>query len=237
VIERIGSVVGQDSLDWLGVPLCTPKGTIGALVVQSYSGDVRYTKQDMALLQFVSTQVAAAIERKQVETRLQYIARHDPLTDLPNRELFHDRLQTALSKARRDEERVSLLYIDLDKFKQVNDTFGHVTGDLLLREVAYRIRQCVRESDTVGRVGGDEFVVLLNTIKAPEHAAIVAEKIRIALNLPYALSGHTVRISASIGVAVYPEHGAENKHLIRQADGAMYGAKKQGGNRFLMAAM
>lgn len=236
-LARTGDAVGTGSLDWLGVPLSTPKGVIGALVVQSYSGEVRYTERDKALLQFVSTQVASAIERKQTETRLQYIARHDQLTDLPNRELFHDRLDVALAKARRDCDRLALLYIDLDRFKQVNDTFGHAVGDLLLHDVAACIRGCVRESDTVGRVGGDEFVVLLNTIKLHAHASAIAEKIRAALDQPFEVAGLSLRISASIGIAFHPEHGDENRQLVRQADSAMYVAKRRGGNRFQMAPL
>jgi diguanylate cyclase (GGDEF)-like protein/PAS domain S-box-containing protein len=233
--ERVGPAVGRTSLDWLGVPLCAQKGTIGALVVQSYSGEVRYTEKDKVLLQFVSTQVAAAIERKQTETWLQYVAQHDALTGLPNRALFDDRLHTALAQARRDGTRLSLLYIDLDKFKQVNDTCGHAVGDLLLRDVAQRIRSCLREVDTVGRIGGDEFVVLLGGIGQLEHAGAVAEKIRLALARPFELAGQRLQISSSIGVAVYPEHGDEKMQLMRHADGTMYGAKKQGGNRILMA--
>jgi diguanylate cyclase (GGDEF)-like protein/PAS domain S-box-containing protein len=234
--EHVDTIVGKDSLDWLGVPLNSSKGIIGALVVQSYSGEVRYTEQDKSLLQFVSNQIAAAIVRKQNETWLQYIAHHDPLTDLPNRELFHDRLQTALSRARRNKERLAVLYIDLDGFKQVNDGYGHAVGDLLLQEVAQRIRRCLRESDTVGRIGGDEFVVLLNNITLPEHGAVVAEKIRAILERPFELAGQRLHISSSIGVAVCPEHGDDNKQLIRHADEAMYAAKKNGGNRLLMAS-
>lgn len=235
--ERVGPIVGRDSLDWLGVPLGTQRGVIGALVVQSYSGDVHYTEQDKALLQFVSTQVAAAIERKQTETWLQYIARHDQLTTLPNRELFHARLRTALLEARRDQRRSSVLYIDLDRFKLVNDSFGHDIGDLLLREVAERISHCVRESDTVGRIGGDEFVVLLNSIIQPEHAAAVAEKIRTSFDQPFELGGHRLHVTSSIGIAVYPEHGDGDKQLMRRADDAMYCAKRQGGNQSTMAVV
>jgi diguanylate cyclase (GGDEF)-like protein/PAS domain S-box-containing protein len=234
--EHIDTIIGKDSLDWLGVPLNSSKGIIGALVVQSYSGEVRYTEQDKSLLQFVSNQIASAIVRKQNEAWLQYIAHHDPLTDLPNRELFHDRLQTALARARRNKERLAVLYIDLDGFKEVNDGHGHAVGDLLLQEVAQRIRRCLRESDTVGRIGGDEFVVLLNNITLPEHGAVVAEKIRAVLDRPFELGGKRLHISSSIGVAAYPEHGDDNKQLIRHADEAMYVAKKNGGNRLLMAS-
>jgi diguanylate cyclase (GGDEF)-like protein/PAS domain S-box-containing protein len=234
--EHIDTIIGKDSLDWLGVPLNSSKGIIGALVVQSYSGEVRYTEQDKSLLQFVSNQIASAIVRKQNEAWLQYIAHHDPLTDLPNRELFHDRLQTALARARRNKERLAVLYIDLDGFKEVNDGHGHAVGDLLLQEVAQRIRRCLRESDTVGRIGGDEFVVLLNNTTLPEHGAVVAEKIRAILERPFELAGQRLHISSSIGVAVCPEHGDDNTQLIRHADEAMYVAKKNGGNRLLMAS-
>lgn len=233
-LKQLDQVVGSDPIDWLGVPLISQqKGVIGAVVIQSYSGAVRYTERDKVLLQFVSTQVAAAIERKQTETLLRHMARHDVLTDLPNRELFNDRLQTALAMVRRNNGRLALLYIDLDRFKQVNDTLGHHIGDLLLQDVAHRITDCLRESDTVGRVGGDEFLVLLNEIPSPDDAMIVAEKIRAALNRPFELSGQTLQIASSIGIATYPEHGDERQHLIRHADEAMYAAKKNGGNQLL----
>jgi diguanylate cyclase (GGDEF)-like protein/PAS domain S-box-containing protein len=234
--EHVDAIVGKDSLDWLGVPLNSPKGIIGTLVVQSYSGDVRYTERDKALLQFVSNQIAAAIVRKQNEAWLQYIAHHDPLTDLPNRGLFHDRLQASLARARRNKEHLAVLYIDLDGFKQVNDGHGHAVGDLLLQEVAQRIRRCLRESDTVGRIGGDEFVVLLNNITLPEHGTVVAGKIRDALHRPFEIAGQRLHVSASIGVAIHPQHGDDNRQLIRHADEAMYAAKKHGGNRLLLAS-
>ncbi|WP_137886646.1 diguanylate cyclase domain-containing protein [Pseudomonas sp. 2FE] len=232
--EHLRAVGGRNSLCWLGVPLNSHKGTIGALMVKSYSGGARYTEKDKELLQFVSTQVAAAIERKQLHARLQYMAQYDQLTNLPNRALLHDRLRTALARARREQGRLSLLYLDLDKFKQVNDTFGHAAGDRLLQEVANRLKQCVREADTVARIGGDEFVVLLESIQVPEHASIVAEKIRSALNQPLDMEGHSLHILPSIGVALYPEHGDEEKQLLKHADEAMYFAKKNGGNRFQM---
>ena len=193
--------VSRNALHWLGVPLFAKESVIGALVVQSYDSEVRYTQKDIELLQFAANQVAPVIERKQMELWLQHIARHDPLTDLPNRELFHDRLQTALRLSERTPSPLSLLYLDLDRFKQVNDTLGHSIGDLLLQEVARRLRRCVRESDTVGRIGGDEFLVLLNGIDPPQQALAVAEKIRAALDQPFELAGQPVRVSPSIGVA------------------------------------
>lgn len=227
-------VVGRNSLCWLGVPLNSHKGTIGALVLKSYSGGARYTEKDKELLQFVSTQVATAIARQQLHARLQYMAQYDVLTSLPNRGLLHDRLKTALARARREQGRLSLLYLDLDKFKQVNDTFGHTAGDRLLQEVANRLKQCVRKADTVARIGGDEFVVLLESIQLPEHASMVAEKIRSALNQPINIDGHSLRILPSIGIALYPEHGDGEQQLLRHADEAMYFAKKNGDNRLQM---
>lgn len=216
----------RDHLDWLGVPLISNKDIMGALVVQSYSGHVRYDEDDKELLHFVSTQIATAIERKLVESRLLYMARHDPLTDLPNRILFQDRLDTALRRARRDREHLALLYLDIDDFKQVNDSFGHEAGDRLLRELAQRIVQSVRESDTIGRMGGDEFTVLLPNIQGPEDVDAILEKIRAAVSMPFEVNGRTLAVTASIGTAVYPEHGTDQDQLIRHADAGMYSVKK-----------
>ncbi|WP_034693665.1 diguanylate cyclase domain-containing protein [Acidovorax sp. NO-1] len=231
---------GQLPLDhaplyWLGVPLHTQKGPIGALVLQSFTEQARYTEKDKELLQFVSTQVAAAIERKQMLERLEHMAQYDQLTHLPNRQLFLDRLKTALARARRDKSLLSLLFLDLDDFKQVNDTLGHAMGDLLLQRVAQRLLECVRGSDTVARLGGDEFVVLLESGHAREHAAAAAEKILAAFGQPFDLEGIRLSIRPSIGVAIYPDHGGEEHHLLGHADEAMYLSKKSGGNQVRVA--
>lgn len=233
--DGVWHIVGQNALDWLGVPLRSDKGVIGALVVQSYSGEVRYCEQDKALLQFVSTQVAAAIQRKQAEALLQYSALHDALTGLPNRALLHDRLRLALIRAQRTTERVSLLYIDLDHFKPVNDRLGHDIGDLLLIQVAQRLGQCLRAVDTVGRIGGDEFVVVVQGDHRTEDTVAVAQKIRAALVAPFQLSGEHLHVACSIGVAYYPDHGSDVVQLMRRADDAMYEAKRRGGNRTAIA--
>lgn len=216
---------GMDPFCWLGVPLKSHNGTIGVLMVKSYPGGVCYNEQDQELLQFVSTQIATAIERQQMQTRLQHMAQYDQLTNLPNRSLLYDRLKVALSNARRDQGQFSLLYIDLDKFKQVNDTLGHSIGDLLLKETATRLQSCVRESDTVARVGGDEFVILLRGTALPEHAALVANKISAVFDSPFLLEGHHLAITPSIGVARYPEHGINERELLEHADKSMYLAK------------
>lgn len=214
---------------WLGVPLRSHRGVIGALLVQSSSA-TRYSESDQELLQFVSTQVATAIERQQMLSRLQYMAQYDQLTQLPNRALLRDRLQTALARARREDSQVALLFLDLDKFKQVNDTLGHAAGDLLLQGVAERIQLCLREVDTVARLAGDEFVVLLEDFHSADHASGVAEKIRQSLNHPFELSGQRQTILPSIGIALYPQHAEDEQQLLQQADNAMYRAKQKGGN-------
>lgn len=217
---------------WLGVPLATPDGVMGALVVQSYSSETGYRPEDVQLLQFVSTQVAAAIERKQVDARLHHMALHDPLTDLPNRALFRDRLQQAMLRARRGPEQVALLYVDLDRFKQVNDRHGHATGDALLVEAARRMQHCLRESDTVGRLGGDEFAILLHQVMPPSHVFELAEKICLALSRPFLLGDLSLELAASIGIAPCLGQTETPETLLDQADKAMYVAKQRGGNQW-----
>jgi diguanylate cyclase (GGDEF)-like protein len=160
------------------------------------------------------------------------MAQFDQLTRLPNRLLLQERLLTALEQARMTKGRLAVLYLDLDKFKHVNDTFGHAAGDQLLQEVARRLIQCVRESDTVARIGGDEFIVLLERISKDEDAAAVATKILTSLNEPMQLGDVNWPIMPSIGIAHYPEDATDLAQLFRRADEAMYQAKKQGGNRY-----
>lgn len=233
--EAVRPDVGRSAIAWLGVPLIGQARTIGALVVQSHSAEVEYGEKDVELLQYVATQVAAAIERKRTESRLQYAALHDHLTGLPNRALFDDRLQNALALARRGRGRLALLFLDLDLFKSVNDTFGHAVGDLLLQEVARRLKACVRESDTVARLGGDEFLVLLTGMTFPKKTLAVAEKIRACLAQPFDVGDCRVNVSPSIGIAAYPDHAKECEQLLLHADEAMYNAKKLGGNRVQVA--
>ncbi|MEE9679686.1 diguanylate cyclase [Pseudomonas moraviensis] len=216
----------QNAPCWLGVPLSSKNGTIGALIVKSLAGGERYTEQDKELLQYVCAQVATAIERQQLHARLKRMAQYDQLTQLPNRELLRDRLRAALAHARAVHGHMALLYVDLDRFKQVNDTHGHAVGDMLLQTVANRLKGCVRETDTVARIGGDEFVVLLHSVHAAEDADSVAGKIRQVLAQPMRLDGHDLRIEPSIGVARFPEHGEEEQQLFRHADQAMYAAKR-----------
>ena len=172
--------------------------------------------------------------RKNAEGKIRHLAHYDPLTDLPNRTLFSDRLQQALVTAKRDKAHMALMFLDLDKFKPINDTFGHHVGDLLLKEAAKRMQDCVRESDTVARIGGDEFVILLPVIEATQDALLVAEKIRLALNQSFVLVGQSLNISSSTGIAVYPEHGKDEKQLVKNADIAMYHAKNSGRDNVML---
>ncbi|MCH4874082.1 diguanylate cyclase domain-containing protein [Pseudomonas sp. TMW22091] len=228
-VIRSGQAVlrcGEASSSWLCVPLVTPSGIIGALVVKSSLGDERYSESHKELLQFVSTQVAAAIERKQLINRLQFLAQYDALTQLPNREFFYERLKSALARAQREQACLAVLFIDLDHFKAVNDNYGHAIGDALLQQIAQRLKQSVRESDTVARMSGDEFVLILESLRQPEDASIVAEKIRQNLSQPLLIEGQTLSIFPSIGFAVYPDHGEQFRQLLCHADTAMYRDKK-----------
>lgn len=166
------------------------------------------------------------LRRNQEE--LAHLARHDTLTGLPNRALFAERTEHALATARREKSRLALMFIDIDHFKQINDNLGHAVGDALLREIAGRIRGVLRESDTAARIGGDEFMVLLHHVNQAEDAVIVAEKIRLVLHAPFLITPHTVSVSASIGIAIHPEDGADMLLLAKHADRAMYHAKERG---------
>lgn len=171
-------------------------------------------------------------ERKVAEERIQQLAHYDVLTGLPNRVLFNDRLEQAIIASQRNEEKLSLLFLDLDRFKQINDTLGHGVGDQLLQMVAQRLMHCVREQDTISRQGGDEFIAVLPDTDI-HGAEMVAEKILQILIQPYLIEGHDLRISASIGIAVYPHHASDAETLIKYADVAMYQAKEAGRNRYL----
>ncbi len=170
-------------------------------------------------------------EIKLAEDRIRHMALYDTLTDLPNRMLYEDRLQQALAVARREKTSTALLYIDLDRFKLVNDTLGHAAGDALLKLVAQRMVSCVRETDMVARLGGDEFVVVLPAVRSRENALMVAEKIRKQLEMPFEINGKQLDISSSIGCAVYPDDEQDGTALTQRADQAMYQAKQSGRNR------
>ena len=164
--------------------------------------------------------------------RMSYLAQHDSLTNLPNRTVLNDRLAQAIALAHRHAQQLAVLFLDVDRFKQINDSLGHEIGDRLLRESAQRLHTCVRNSDTVSRHGGDEFVILLSEVAHAADAAVCAEKVLLALSAPYYIDGRTLHLTASIGIAAYPDDGTDAQTLMKHADFAMYHAKDVGRNNY-----
>ncbi|MBR9971029.1 EAL domain-containing protein [Magnetospirillum sulfuroxidans] len=178
-------------------------------------------------------------ERKVAQARLEFLAHHDPLTELPNRLLLQDRVEQAITLAERENRRMALLFIDLDQFKTVNDSLGHAAGDRLLKDVAKRLRQCVRESDTIARLGGDEFIIVLNNPRDADAVVEVAEKIQKVMTAPLFIDDQDINSSLSMGIALYPDDGDDFDTLLKKADTAMYHAKQSGRStyRFFAARM
>ncbi len=202
-------------------PLHSRRGTLVMFAIR----DISARLQAEAVRQEMMREHALYIESSR-------LARQDPLTGLPNRTLLHDRLSAAIASADRHEDKLGVLFIDLDRFKHVNDSLGHGAGDCLLQSVADRLRASVRRSDTVSRQGGDEFVILLCEVRHREDFAKTASKIMEAINAPHEIAGHQVHVTASIGLAMYPNDGEDPETLIRHADLAMYHAKDHGRDRF-----
>ena len=212
------------SCHWMGVPLPGDGGLRGCLSVSCAAEHGRYDESDLDLLRYVARQVGAALERGMLQARLERMAHRDPLTGLPNRRLLLDRLEVAIGRAHRHAHRLALLFVDLDDFKQVNDSRGHAAGDALLREVAERLQAAVRACDTVSRIGGDEFVVLVEDLAEDTHAEEIARTLRQRLAEP--LPGlHAAGCRASIGIALFPRDGQDLDSLLSRADQAMYAEK------------
>lgn len=218
---------------WLGVPLKIENKIIGSMILQSYIDPNLYSKKDIKLMEFVSQQIATAIERKQSEEKLKFLSLYDYLTKLPNRVLFYDRMKQEIAYARRERKKFSLMFLDLDDFKEVNDKFGHDVGDQVLQGVAKRFSKLLRKTDTICRLGGDEFIILLPRLAQPrENALDVARKILSSLSEPFLIGGNQIHLTTSIGIALYPDDGEEGEILIKNADKAMYLAKKEGPNNY-----
>ncbi|MGJ3253464.1 MAG: diguanylate cyclase domain-containing protein [Elainellaceae cyanobacterium] len=179
--------------------------------------------------------VRSNAELKETENQLRRIAYHDPLTGLPNRKLLHERLAQAIEWAAQTQQLIAILFLDLDGFKLINDTEGHLMGDLLLKAVAQRLTGCLRSSDTVARLGGDEFVVILPAIPSVQHIDRVAQKILNTLSQSFAIEGKTIAMTTSIGISMYPDSGTSVEDLIANADKAMYSAKEFGKNHYVFA--
>src|SRR5208337_3722335 len=176
-------------------------------------------------------------ERKQAEEKIRHLATHDALTNLPSLRLAKDRILMALEMAKRNKTLAAIMYIDLDGFKDVNDNFGHDAGDILLKEVGKRLLSCVRKIDTVARIGGDEFLLLITGIQSPDSAELIAMKALRLVSQPIDLDGKRATVGASIGIALYPEHGDDVDSLIKQADKAMYVIKNSGKNGYTFVNM
>ena len=192
----------------------------------------------LALLvwQMVTGRVRALRLAAEMTEELRHMAQHDPLTKLPNRALFSDRLNQELTRARRHGGKFALIFLDLDHFKPINDNFGHAVGDGLLQQMAQRLQASIRASDTVGRIGGDEFVVLVAELTEANAALALAEKIRMAARQPFIVDGNELLVSCSLGVAVYPDNGSDEITLTKSADEAMYRAKDTGRNSVVSAS-
>jgi diguanylate cyclase (GGDEF)-like protein/PAS domain S-box-containing protein len=224
--------VGHPSVDWLGAPLKTGTRTIGAIVVQSYTVARRFGEKEKELLTFVSQHVAAAIESKRAEEQIKHLAFHDPLTGLPNRLLFQDRLTLAVAQAHRTSSGLAVFFVDLDRFKVINDSLGHTVGDRLLREIAFRIQKLLWEGDTLARLGGDEFILLIPDVLRVADAVHIAERILKSFKQSFEVGGQELFITASIGVSLYPFDGQDAETLVRNSDIAMYRAKERGRDNY-----
>ncbi len=186
-------------------------------------------------LAFVTDITEQAKLLEQIKTQkdhLYHLAHHDTLTDLPNRVLFNDRLEQAILKTHRSGGHVAVFFVDLDRFKEINDSLGHVVGDMVLEEVSERFRHCIREDDTIARLGGDEFTFIMEALGDPQNAAVLARKLIQSLEQPFHIAGHQFYITASVGISLYPQDGANAQTLLRNADSAMYRSKELGRNTF-----
>jgi diguanylate cyclase (GGDEF)-like protein/PAS domain S-box-containing protein len=227
--ETSGRKIARFASDTVGADAIRLRTRYGSeLVAEATMQRIRFRETEARLL--MVKDVTAQVEAREQLVRL---ANHDPLTGLPNRLLLEDRMQIALANAARHRSRAAILCMDLDRFKQINDTFGHAVGDSCLREAADRLRQRLRATDTAARVGGEEFLIVLDDVRNLEDAERVARDVLAALAVPHHVEGAELRMSASIGIAVFPDDAQEGAALWSMADAAMYRAKQQGGQRHL----
>jgi two-component system cell cycle response regulator len=204
--------------------------TLALQAVQNGAQD--YLVKGQGQPELLTRSIRYAIERKRAEERLTYLAQYDQLTGLVNRTLFRDRLVQAMARSKRLQQPLGLMLLDLDRFKAVNDTMGHNVGDQLLKAVADRLQTCVREVDTVARMGGDEFTIILEGLSSESDISIVAQRITDSLAEPFRLEEHSASIGVSIGITLYPSDDHEIDELLKHADAAMYRAKQRGGSSF-----
>jgi diguanylate cyclase (GGDEF)-like protein/PAS domain S-box-containing protein len=214
-------------------PILTHRGAVVGVFAMYAKEPRQPTEAEIGVVNVATRIAGIAIERKLAEERIEFMANHDALTGLPNRALLNDRLSQAILHAQRDDRWVSVLFVDLDNFKYINDSLGHNAGDELLRTIAKRMLDCVRATDTVVRLGGDEFVVLLaDQPKSASAISLVVEKLQSAIAEPICVDGHDLRVTSSLGVATYPHDGGDATTLLANADAAMYRAKEVGRDNF-----
>lgn len=234
--DQVDSFVRAGNLDeimaTLSVPLRVGEQTLGYFNLDNFSSSDAFTAEDMEIAGAIGAQVSVALYRLVLEHRLEeerqryeHMAHHDPLTELANRRLFMESLQRALSVAARQNSRVGVLFVDMNNFKAVNDGYGHDAGDSVLIETANRIHTCVRGGDVPARLGGDEFGVILMDIRGSEAADAIHDKIKTALSRPMQTRDHSISVSASIGIAIYPEDSTDLEGLLRSVDSSMYHEK------------
>jgi len=208
-------------------------GEVRAVFCLGYRSGKGNNIEEVGLISDIIDRLAVALATADRDEKLYRQAHYDFLTGLPNRQLFDDRLQQHIIRVRRNNEKTALLYVDLDRFKNINDSLGHASGDLLLRKVAERMRNAVRETDTVSRLGGDEFVILLTSVSSPKDVRYIVENLIEEISKPYSINGREIFINASVGIVIYPEDGKDNKELLAHADAAMYHAKESGRGRYM----
>jgi diguanylate cyclase (GGDEF)-like protein/PAS domain S-box-containing protein len=236
--EWRGDPVGamQPWRSYFGVPLNVSGVIYGALIFASrrpHPDAVTPSERDM--VQLIGLFVSTALERAQQSERIEQLAFNDALTGLPNRVLFNDRIEQTIATARRYDRGFAVMYCDVDHFKTINDKFGHAVGDATLQEVAHRLRLATRESDTISRFGGDEFVILQPIVDGPSDAADLARKLSIAMQEPVVVDGVPHKVRMSLGIALFPSDGGTIEELMESADRALYRAKKEGRNRWCFA--
>jgi diguanylate cyclase (GGDEF)-like protein len=207
------------------IPVFSDQVLWGFLIFEFHCIEKRWTREEVESLRTAARIFGAGISRVDAETRLAHLATHDFLTNLPNRMLLEDRFDQAIARAERSKKKFAIIAVDLDKFKQVNDTYGHPFGDQVLVEIAWRLSEAVRTSDTCARVGGDEFTILAEGINTKQDLKRVMEKISLALNDPIQIEGKSLKVTASLGASIYPDHGTEMEELMKSADIALYQVK------------
>ena len=230
--ESVMVLTGNGSVDYFWVSLITAVVATMAMVpfLSHLASALRETEKELSER---SLQIVSILgHHKEAEQNLAQVTNYDALTGLPNRSLFLDRLGHAISRSARSHRMVAVLLLDIDNFKAINDTLGHTHGDLLLQDIADRLRRCVLEDDTLARIGGDEFAIVLEGVSEIEEIAIIAQKIVDIFSLPFAPSGQEIYVTPSMGITIYPMDGHDSDSLLKNADAAMYSAKEYGRNHF-----